>query len=113
MPQPHDVPSARDLITAVREFLENDVLGTLEGRTRFHGLVAVNVLGMVERELDLGEPHARAHQVRLAGLGFTDDADLATAIRDGRLDDRYPELKSALTDAVRDKLAVANPTYTT
>ncbi|MBO2447561.1 hypothetical protein J4573_10720 [Actinomadura barringtoniae] len=112
MPQPHDVPSARDLVTAVREFLENDVLATLEGRTRFHGLVAVNVLGMVERELDLGESQAQAHQSRLSSLGFTNDADLAAAIREGRLDDRYPELKSALLEAVRDKLAVANPAYT-
>jgi hypothetical protein len=111
MAAPHDVPSARELVTAVREFLENDVLGTLEGRTRFHGLVAVNVLGMVERELELGDAHAGAHAVRLAGLGFDDDGELAAAIRAGDLDARYSELKAALTDAVRDKLAVANPAY--
>ncbi|GAA2595421.1 DUF6285 domain-containing protein [Actinomadura fulvescens] len=112
MPQPHDAPAAAELVAAVREFLERDVLGSLEGRTRFHGLVAVNVLGMVERELELGAAQERAHAARLAGLGFAGDAELAAAIREGRLDGRYEELKAALLDATRDKLAVANPSYT-
>lgn len=111
MAEPHDVPSAAELMAAVREFLEGDVLAGLEGRTRFHGLVAVNVLGMVERELDLGPGHLAAHRARLAGLGFADDAELSAAIRSGALDGRYGELKSALMDLVRDKLAVANPGY--
>ncbi|MFC6887238.1 MULTISPECIES: DUF6285 domain-containing protein [Actinomadura] len=109
MARPHDAPSARELVAAVREFLERDVLGGLEGRARFHGLVAVNVLGMVERELDLGPAHERAHAERLAALGFDGDAALAAALREGRLDDRFAEVKAALEDAVRDKLAVADP----
>ncbi|MEU5882598.1 DUF6285 domain-containing protein [Spirillospora sp. NPDC047279] len=112
MPQPHDAPDARELVAAVREFLERDVLSTLEGRTRFHGLVAVNVLGMVERELALGPGQERAHAARLAGLGFDDDAGFAAAIREGRLDDRYDEVKEALLETVADKLAVADPAYT-
>jgi hypothetical protein len=46
-----DRPTALELLRAVREFLEADVLPSLEGRRRFHGLVAANVLGIVEREL--------------------------------------------------------------
>lgn len=108
---PHDAPTARELVEAVREFLEREVLPAAEGGTRFHTLVAANVLGMVERELELGPAHARAHAARLAGLGFADDAALATAIRSGALDDRHDEVKAALAAAVRDKLAVANPAY--
>ncbi|SEF61322.1 hypothetical protein SAMN04489712_101591 [Thermomonospora echinospora] len=111
MAPPHDAPSAGELVAAVREFLEREVLAGLEGRARFHGLVAVNVLGMVERELEHGPAQRAAHRERLAALGFDDDAALAAAIRSGALDDRYAELKAALRDTVRDKLAVANPGY--
>ncbi|MFB9719470.1 DUF6285 domain-containing protein [Planobispora longispora] len=105
---PHDVPSAARLVAAVRDFLESDVLPAVEGRVRFHTRVAVNVLGMVERELDLGPEQAAAHAARLGGLGFASDAELAAAVRGG-LD--HPALVAALTEAVRDKLAVANPAY--
>lgn len=111
MAPPHDAPSAADLVAAVREFIEAEVLAGLEGRTRYHGLVAVHVLGMVERELALGPGQEAAHRERLAALGFADDAALAAAIRAGDLDDRYDTVKAALLDAVGDKLAVANPAY--
>ncbi|WP_067471523.1 DUF6285 domain-containing protein [Actinomadura hibisca] len=111
MPPPHDAPSAAELVAAVREFLERDVLGALEGRTRFHGLVAINSLAIVEREMELGPEQAARHRERLRAFGCSDDAALAAAIRAGDLDDRHDELKAALLDAVRDKLEVANPAY--
>ena len=43
---------AAELVAAVREFLERDVMAATEGRVQFHTRVAVNVLSMVERELD-------------------------------------------------------------
>jgi hypothetical protein len=109
MSPPHDAPDARELVAAVREFLERDVLGALHGGTRYHCLVAINVLGVVERELLLGAEHRERHRRRLAALGFADDASLAAALRSGALDDRYEEVKAALTAMVRDKLAVAAP----
>lgn len=111
MTPPHDAPSAGELVAAVREYLERDVLPGLSGRARFHGLVAANVLTIVERELELGAAQRDAHRHRLAALGYPDDRALAAAIRAGDLDDRYAELKAALQDAVRDKLAVADPGY--
>jgi hypothetical protein len=111
MAQPHDAPGAADLLAAVREFLERDVLDSAEGRVRFHTRVAINVLGMVERELALGPEQAAAHAGRLAGLGVDSDAALTEAIRAGEFDDRDAELKTALLEAVRDKLLVANPGY--
>ncbi|MGW3363198.1 DUF6285 domain-containing protein [Streptosporangium canum] len=105
---PHDVPSAAQLVAAVRDFLQSDVLPVVEGRVRFHTRVAVNALGMVERELELGPEQAAAHADRLGGLGFSSDAELAAAIREG-LDGSA--LVDALARAVRDKLAVANPGY--
>lgn len=108
---PHDAPSAAELITAVREWIEGDVMGGTEGRLRFHARVAANALAIVERELALGAEQAAAHAERLAGLGLASDAELARAIRDGALDDRYDEAKAAVWASVRDKLAVAHPGY--
>jgi hypothetical protein len=108
---PHDVPTAAELVEAVREFLEADVLAATDGRVRFHTRVAINVLAMVERELVAGPDQAVAHRARLASLGFADDAALAAAIRRGDLDDRWSEVKAAVSASVADKLAVANPRY--
>jgi hypothetical protein len=108
---PHDRPTAAELVEAVREFLEGSVMPAVEGRVRFHTRVAVNALGMVERELALGPEQAEAHARRLAALGVADEADLAAAIRTGRFDDRYHEVKAAVWATVKDKLRVANPKY--
>ena len=51
MSAPHDMPSAAELVEAVREWLERDVLTGTQGRLQFHTRVAINVLSMVEREL--------------------------------------------------------------
>jgi hypothetical protein len=96
---------------AVREFLEGDVVGATEGRVRFHARIAANVLGMVERELDIGPAQAQAHAAALARLGVTDEADLAAAIRAGRLDARLDEVTAVVRETVRAKLAVARPGY--
>jgi hypothetical protein len=108
---PHDIPSAAELLTAVREFLEADVLPVTEGRVRFHTRVAANVVGMVARELELGPAQAAAHLSRLAALGVHSDAELAGAIRSGALDARADEVRAAVRATVADKLVVANPGY--
>ena len=111
MAAPHDAPSAAELLEAVREWLERDVMPATEGRLKFHARVAVNVLAMVERELAAGPAQAEAHARRLAELGVADDTELAAAIRERRLDDRAAEVRELLRAAVDDKLAVANPRY--
>ena len=107
---PHDVPTARELVEAVREWIEREADA---GRSpnRFHARVATNVLAMVERELELGAAQARAHAARLEQLGVADDAELAAAIRDGSLDTRLGEVRDLVWESVRDKLVVANPKY--
>jgi aminoglycoside phosphotransferase (APT) family kinase protein len=120
-PTLQDRPSAAELLEAVREFLEHDVATATEGRTAFHARVAVNALGIVERELVLG-PSVDAPVIeRLARLldrsGTATElvADLAARIRDGSLDNRRDEVGDEVVDTVRDlvraKLAVANPHY--
>ena len=108
---PHDVPSSVELLVAVREFLESDVLGATEGRVRFHTRVAANVVAMVGRELQFGPDQAVAHSLRLQQLGVSSESELAAAIASGALQDRLGEVSDVVRSTVADKLAVANPGY--
>jgi hypothetical protein len=112
-----DRPSAGELVVAVREFLERDVMAATEGRVQFHTRVAVNVLNIVARELELGDAFAGAEQDRAAALlghdGAADELEreLAGAIRSGALDARTDEVRSHVRATVREKLLIANPGY--
>jgi hypothetical protein len=111
MAAPHDAPTAAQLVEAVREWIERDVMTATDPRTKFHARVAANVLLIVEREFELGDAQAAAHAGRLEQLGVADDVELAAAIRERRFEDRAEELRELLLDSVIDKLAVANPKY--
>jgi hypothetical protein len=76
-----DRPSAGELATAVREFLEVELLPGMEDhRMRFRTLVAMNALTIVEREaLPPSPPHAeRAALARRLRRGDLRDDDLVT-----------------------------------
>ncbi len=105
------MPSAHDLVESVREWLERDVMTATSGRLQFHTRVAINVLAMVERELQVGPTQAALHRDRLAQLGCADEAELASRIREGELDDRLAEVREVVWATVKDKLNVANPKY--
>ena len=106
----HGRPSAGELVEAVREFLREDVLGDPSGDHAFHLRVAINALGIVERELATGGSQETAHDERLAELGFGDDAELAAAIRVGTMEART-DLRPTLLADVEARLRVANPRY--
>lgn len=111
MSVPHDRPNAVELIDAVREWVvESLVDGEIDPHP-FHARIAANMLAIAAREIELGPEHEVAHRARLARLGVGDDAELATAIRSGRLDDRADEVRELVWASVRDKLAVANPRH--
>jgi Domain of unknown function (DUF6285) len=113
----HDRPSAAELVAAVREYLERDVMTGTEGRVAFHARVAVNVLGMVERELELGAAQDTEEHERLVTLLGRDGTVreltevLAHGIRDGSLELPWSELVESVRGTVRAKLEVANPRY--
>src|SRR4051794_2505705 len=114
---PHDRPTAAELVVAVREYLERDVMPATEGRVSFHARVAVNVLGMVERELTLGAEQREAERARLVGLLGHDGTvrelteELAAGIRAGTIDHRRTDVLACVKATVAAKLAVANPGY--
>ncbi len=102
-------PTAAELVAAVADFLDNDVRSSTEGQVNFHARVAVNVLRIVERELT--DDSAAEVTGKLAEMGFTDEAQLAAAIRAGTLDDRADEVLPTLRTLVGHRLAVAHPGY--
>jgi Domain of unknown function (DUF6285) len=125
----HDRPDALELVTAVRVFLEGELLPALgDARLRFQTLVAAHVLGIVERQLPLEEAdlHAAAtwlaeilHEPRQAAADLTDlrkqvregNKRLCSAIREGRFDEPtlYRKLGADLRVGIQRKLRVANP----
>jgi hypothetical protein len=113
-----DRPTAPELLDAVAAFLEHDVAPRLDARQRFHARVAVNVLGILRREWELAPAQEAVQTELLTGLlgrsGSVRElsVELAAAIRSGGLDDREPEVRAALREITRQKLAIANPGYT-
>jgi hypothetical protein len=97
MSNPHGVPTTAELVEAVREFLEQQVMPGTEGALAFHARVAANVLGQVERELTTGLPDT-------AG-----DAGLCEAIRDGSIS--LHEAYDAIRPSVVAKLRISNPRH--
>jgi hypothetical protein len=108
---PHDRPTAAELLEAVREFLDRDVLPATEGRVQFHTRVALNALEIVGREITEGPASEAEHAERLSSLGFDDDVALCAAIRDGSLDGEWDDVFTAVFESVIEKVRIANPGY--
>jgi Domain of unknown function (DUF6285) len=129
-----DRPTAPELIAAVREFLQSEILPAIsDQRLRFRTLVAGNVLSIVERELAHEEHLLRDEWARLVALdstlaepaqlptdlsGLRDDVQartvaLCVAIRAGAAD--AGPWRAAVVEHVRrsvaQKLLVNNPKY--
>lgn len=108
---PHDVPDARELVEAVRDYLADDLGPRTEGRDRFLLRVAANALSIAARELAALPVDAEAYGERLASLGVGSEQELSDSIRAGELDDRRFELAETLWQTTLAKLAVTNPSY--
>ena len=123
-----DRPTALELLAAVRAFLAEELVPSLDGRRRFHALVAANVLGIVERELageeetlavewgrlsELldrgGERPASLAALRAAVRALTEE--LTERIRSGAADGGPfgARVRAHVRATVVEKLRVANP----
>ena len=126
-----DRPDARELLDAVRGFLEEQVVPALEGTRQFHARVAANVLAIVGRELELGDASLRSEWRCLGALLDRSPADepvdaialreavramnvtLAERIRAGDADQEpwRSQVVAHLRASADDRLAIANPRY--
>ncbi len=121
-----DRPHAQELAQALAGFLETEILPTIsDSRLRFRTLVAMNALGMLERELVAGDQPLRSEYNRLADLlgerpAVAADRDelrqaadtlrrtLAQRIRTG---DIPRGTLATLRDSAEDKLRITNPSF--
>jgi|AntAceMinimDraft_8_1070364.scaffolds.fasta_scaffold242736_1 hypothetical protein len=104
-----------DLLTAVRQFLREQVLPELDGVKAYNTRIAANALGIVARELEMGVGLATLDQQMAVALGL--DASIASvpqhialALRDGQLavDE---EILSYLRKRTMLAIAIDNPKY--
>jgi hypothetical protein len=95
----HARPTAAELVEATREFLETEILPTLtDQRLRFRTLVAINALGIAQRELESGEEMLPREELE----------ELARQIRSGDVPEAALDRLQAHVAA---KLRVASPRY--
>jgi hypothetical protein len=129
----HDRPTAPELLAAVREFLNREVIPACGNHwLRFRALIAANVLSVVERELVGEECRLRAEWCRLVALVGSATGNerpstldelraaietcgraLCARIRAKEADDEpwRREVLAYARWAVREKLLVSNPRF--
>jgi len=96
-PAPVGEPTNREIVQAVREWIEGAIKPRAEGHAKFEAVVAMNALGIVMRDLDAG---TRA-----------EDAALSQALMAGTTTLAESGLLARLRRAVLDKCAVDSPKY--
>jgi hypothetical protein len=112
-----DQPSIRELVTAVRDFLETRAMPELKGHTAFHARVAANALSIVARQLEFYGLASEEETKRLASLlgheGALEDLnrELCARIRAGEFTLKTPGLAEHLETTTRDKVAIDQPNY--
>ncbi|MGN7930585.1 phosphotransferase, partial [Sphingopyxis sp. 22461] len=97
VPEPAGEPTNREIVQAVRDWIEGSIKPQAEGHAKFEAVVAMNALGIVLRDLDAG---VRA-----------EDAELAAALLSGTTTLAEPGLLAKLRRAVLDKCAIDSPKY--
>lgn len=114
---PTNRPTKKELVEAVREFLENQIQPSIEGQAAFHTRIAINVLKIVERELEYGPILDAEEHERLCRLldqdGNLEDlnANLCQKLRDGSIDYTNDALIEHLRRTTMGKLSIDNPEY--
>ncbi len=97
VPEPAGEPTNREIVQAVRDWIEGSIKPEAQGHAKFEAVVAMNALGIVLRDLGAG---VRA-----------EDAALAEALLSGATTLAEPGLLAKLRRAVLDKCVIDSPKY--
>ena len=112
-----DEPTPEELISAVADFLRNDIAPAVSGHNAFKLRVSINALDLVTRQLKLEQASDSAEAARLSQLlgeqGSVGELTraLAERIAGGEIDLQTPGLAEHLWQTTMDKLAVDQPSY--
>ena len=115
-------PTVEELLEAVRRFLDDELIGELEGVRRFHARVASNALAIVSRELELEAPSRSARVEQLRSLLGSEDPALDLDALEGALVERIragdadagsfrDRVLDYLRSSVAKRLAIDNPRH--
>jgi aminoglycoside phosphotransferase (APT) family kinase protein len=96
-PAPDGEPTNREIVQAVRDWIEETIKPQTQGHAKFEAVVAMNALGIVMRDLDAG---VRA-----------EDKVLAEAMLSGTSTLTEPGLLARLRRDMLDKCAIDSPKY--
>jgi hypothetical protein len=114
----HDGPSAKELIEAVKNFIDKTAAPQLTGHAAFHARVASNALATVLRELEIRPAAEAEEKARLEKLlGTTGEsanqlnALLCEAIRNGSMNLSTEGLLPHLKSTTIAQLSVDQPGY--
>lgn len=114
----HDAPSAKELIEAVKSFIDKTAMVQLSGHAAFHARVASNALATVLRELEQRPAAEAAERERLQAILGSQEQDagllnrqLCEEIRAGRVDLETPGLLTHLKSTTIAQLSVDQPGY--
>jgi len=114
----HDRPDASELLAAIADLLEREVMPALAGGLEYRVRVAANLARILERETRLGPATLAREQVlleELVGPGesvLALNARLAARLRSGDTDPDFERRAlAALREIARAKLAITRPGY--
>ncbi len=125
-----DRPTSIELLQAAADFVEREIVPITQGQKQFQSRVVANVMRIVAREIEIGEPLLRAEVDALATLlgaqkphlHTTSDVlaaarkfneELSVKIRAGEADsgEFRDKVMKVVRQIVEDKLKIANPRY--
>ncbi len=114
-------PDGAELLKVAREALLGELLPNVPESSRYAARMIANAMAIAARELEAGiRPEDELDRLRRLLPGWTSapevraacrdgEAQLAKAIRGGRLDSQAAEVRRHLRATTRERLAVSNP----
>ena len=115
----HDAPSTKELVEAVKRFIDDTAAPQLSGHAAFHARVASNVLSTLIRELEQRPEAESSEQSRLVALldaapdtPLEDlNRDLCSRIQSGEMDLSTDGLLDHLKTTTIAQLSIDHPRY--
>nr|WP_321510737.1 DUF6285 domain-containing protein [uncultured Hyphomonas sp.] len=115
----HDAPSTKELVEAVKRFIDDTAAPQLSGHAAFHARVASNVLSTLIRELEQRPDAESSEQARLVALlNAAPDTpledlnrDLCSRIQSGEMDLSTDGLLDHLKTTTIAQLSIDQPRY--